>query len=102
MTLRFIPVLGIVAFYDHNWSDKMSSTIGYSLVHISNSNGQADDAFEEGQYALANVLFYPAKGLMFGPEVQWGKRNNFRDKFSSDDLRFQFSVKYNFGHKWGG
>lgn len=99
---ELLPVLGLVAFYDHNWSDKMSSTIGYSLVHISNSNGQADSAFEEGQYALANVLFYPTKGVMFGPEVQWGKRNNFRDKFTSDDLRFQFSVKYNFGHKWGG
>jgi hypothetical protein len=99
---ELLPVLGIVAFYDHNWNDQMTSSIGYSLVNISNSNGQADDAFEKGQYALVNVLFHPTQGLMFGPEVQWGKRNNFRDGFSSDDLRFQFSVKYNFGHKWGG
>lgn len=99
---ELLPVLGIVAFYDHNWNDKMTSSIGYSLVDITNSNGQADDAFEKGQYALVNVLFHPTQGFMFGPEVQWGKRNNFRDGFSSDDLRFQFSVKYNFGHKWGG
>jgi hypothetical protein len=39
---------------------------------------------------------------MFGPEIQWGKRENFRDGFSSDDLRFQFSVKYNFSHTLGG
>ena len=80
----------------------MSSSIGYSMVDIDNSDGQADDAFSKGEYALANVLFYPTKGVMFGPEVQWGKRRNFRDGFSSDDLRFQFSVKYNFSHKWGG
>ena len=35
---------------------------------------------------------------MFGPEIQWGKRENFRDGFTSDDLRIQFSVKYNFSH----
>lgn len=99
---ELLPVLGIVAFYDHNWSDKMSSTIGYSLVDIENSNGQADTAFSKGEYALVNVLFYPTKGVMFGPEIQWGTRNNFRGGFQSNDLRFQFSVKYNFGHKWGG
>ena len=31
-----------------------------------------------------------------GPEIQWGKRENFRDGFTSDDFRIQFSFKYNF------
>jgi hypothetical protein len=97
-----LPVLGLVAFLDHNWSDKASSSIGWSMLDIDNSNGQADDAFSEGHYALANILFYPAKNVMFGPEIQWGSRENFRDGFTSDDLRFQFSVKYNFSHKFGG
>ena len=97
-----LPMLGIVAFFDINWSDKMSSTIGYSSLDIDNASGQADSAFEKGEYALANILFYPAKGVMFGPEIQWGKRHNFRDGYSSDDLRFQFSVKYNFSHSLGG
>jgi len=97
-----LPSFGIVAFIDVNWSDKMSSAFGYSALDIHNSNGQADDAFSKGQYALANVLFYPTKSVMFGPEIQWGKRDNFRDGFSSDDFRIQFSVKCNFGHKWGG
>ena len=97
-----LPMLGLVAFLDHNWSDKMSSSIGWSMLDIDNSSGQADDAFSKGQYALANILFYPAKNVMFGPEIQWGNRNNFRDGFESDDLRIQFSVKYNFGHTFGG
>jgi hypothetical protein len=97
-----LPMLGIVAFFDINWSEKMSSTIGYSSLDIDNANGQAADAFEKGEYALANILFSPVKGLMFGPEIQWGKRHNFNDGFTSDDLRFQFSVKYNFSHTLGG
>ena len=43
-------------------------------------------------------MFYPVKNVMFGPEIQWGQRENSRDGFTSDDLRFQFTVKYNFGH----
>jgi hypothetical protein len=97
-----LPILGIVAFLDLNWSDKWTSTVGYSLVDIDNSDGQADSAFKKGQYALANVMYYPAKGVMFGPEVQWGKRENFRDGFTSDDVRIQFSAKYNFSLSLGG
>jgi hypothetical protein len=97
-----LPILGIVAFVDSNWTSKYSTTIGYSLVDIDNSDGQAPFAFKKGQYALANVMFYPTKGLMLGPEVQWGKRENFKDGFTSDDVRIQFSAKYNFGLSLGG
>jgi hypothetical protein len=99
-----LPMLGITAFVDTNWNDKMSTTIGYSRLDIDTTDGQSADAFESGQYALANVMFYPVKNVMFGPEIQWGKRENARDGFSSDDLRIQFSVKYNFGQtfKFGG
>jgi hypothetical protein len=97
-----LPVLGIVAFYDRTWNDKWTSTVGYSLVNIDNSNGQADNAYKQGQYALANLLYYPTAGLLLGPEIQWGKRENFRDGFSSDDVRIQFSVKYNFKVSVGG
>jgi hypothetical protein len=39
---------------------------------------------------------------MLGPELQWGKRENFTDGFTSDDFRIQFSVKYNFKLSLGG
>jgi hypothetical protein len=97
-----LPMLGIVAFIDLNWSERASSTIGYSSLDIDNSSGQAANAFEKGEYALANILFYPVKNVMFGPELQWGKRHNSEDGFTSDDFRVQFSVKYNFSHEWGG
>jgi len=99
---KALPVLGLVAFYDCTWNDKWTSSFGYSRVDISNSDLQAADAFKTGQYALANALYTPIKDLMFGPELQWGKRENNSDGFSVDDLRVQFSVKYNFGKTWGG
>jgi hypothetical protein len=97
-----LPLFGLVAFMDFNWESGNTSTIGYSFIEIDNSNGQSADAFSKGDYMLANYLFNPVKGVMFGPEVQYGRRKNFRDGFSSDDLRLQFSVKYNFGHSFGG
>jgi hypothetical protein len=99
---KALPILGIVAFLDLNWNAKWTSTVGYSMVDIDNSDAQADDAFKKGQYALANVLYYPAANVFMGPEIQWGKRENFRDGFTSDDLRIQFSVKYNFKLSLGG
>jgi len=91
-----LPLLGIVAYYDHYWSDKFSSTFGYSRLDIDNSSGQADDAFQTGQYASANLLYYPVKDAMLGGEFIWGRRENFRDGWSVPDYRIQFSFKYNF------
>jgi len=99
---KALPILGISAFIDLNWSDEWTSTAGYSLVDIDNTDAQTADAFKKGQYALANILYHPAPNVMLGPEIQWGKRENFRDGFTSDDVRIQFSAKYNFNLSLGG
>jgi hypothetical protein len=91
-----LPVLGIVAFYDHYWNDEFSTSLGYSRVDIDNVDGQADDAYDIGQYGLVNLNHYPTENVMVGAEVQWGKRENFRDDFSSEDIKLQFSFRYNF------
>jgi DcaP outer membrane protein len=93
-----LPVQGLVAFIDHNWSSKFSSAIGYSSVSIENSNGSENDAFKLGQYAIVNLLYKPVERVMTGVEMQYGKRTNFRDGFTSDILKMQFSFKYNFSH----
>ena len=66
------------------------------------ATAQTDAAFKRGQYALANVLYHPTPDVFLGPEIQWGKRENFRDGFTSDDVRIQFSAKYNFKLSLGG
>jgi hypothetical protein len=97
-----LPVLGVVAFYDHYWSNRWSTSAGYSLIDIEPSSGQPDDAFARGHYALANLLYYPVKNVMMGGEFQWGRRENHDDDWTADDYRFQFSAKYNFSHTLGG
>jgi hypothetical protein len=97
-----LPLLGVVAFYDRTWNETWTSTIGYSLIDFDNSAGQAPSAFKRGQYVLVNLLNHAIDNLMWGGELQWGDRENFSDGFTSDDLRFQVSVKYNFGYSWGG
>lgn len=91
-----LPVTAVMAYVDHTWSKRWASSIGYSMLNISNSNGQAPDAFHRGHYASGNILFYPVDKAMVGAEVIWGRRENFLDGFSSEDVHLQFSFKYNF------
>ncbi len=92
-----LPVLGIVAFDDHNWNDRFSSTLGYSYENISNSAQELGSDFHQGHYALANLLYYPTKNVMMGGEFQFGRRVNFNDGWNYNDYRVQFSFKYNYG-----
>ena len=39
---------------------------------------------------------------MVGGEVQWGKRENYDDGWTSTTCRVQFSAKYNFSSMFGG
>jgi hypothetical protein len=98
---KALPVLGLTGFLDLNWSEKFTSTIGYSRLDIRTSDGQAPTAFKSGQYALTNILYYPVKDVMLGPEFQWGYRDNIKG-FHVPDYRIQFSARYNFNFKVGG
>jgi hypothetical protein len=93
-----VPLTGIVAYYDHYWSPKWSSSIGYSYTEVDNTNFQATDTFNKGEYASVNLLHYPAENLLLGGEFLYGRRTN-NDGADGDDMRFQFTVKYNFGIK---
>lgn len=98
---KAIPLLGLVAFYEHAWSPKFNTAIGWSYFDMDNPDGEAANAFDHGSYALGNLLYTPVSGVMAGAELQWGQRKNFKDGFSSDDFRVQFSFKYNFSWKLG-
>jgi hypothetical protein len=91
-----LPLLGLVAFLDHTWSDKFTSSVGYSMIDIDNSDAQAPSAFKTGHYALANLLYTPVPNVMTGLELQWGRRENFTDGFETDIFKVQYSFKYNF------
>jgi hypothetical protein len=105
-----IPLFGAVAFLEHNWSEKFASAIGYSMLNMDNTNGQDFDAFKMGNYAIANLIYYPVQDVMMVAELQYGDRDNFNnlddeadypDEYlkTADILKVQFSFKYNFSHK---
>ena len=91
-----LPMVGVTAFLDHTWNEKFTSSIGYSGIDIDNTEQQTPSSFEAGHYALANVLYMPVPNVTTGVEFQFGKRENFRDGFTADIARIQFSFKYNF------
>lgn len=91
-----LPVTGVSAFVDINWSERFSSALGYSFIDIDNSNAQEASAFKKGQYAIGNLMYYPVKNTMMGIEFQWGDRENFADDFNPSIFKIQFSAKYNF------
>lgn len=105
-----IPLLGVVAFLEHNWSDKFATAIGYSMLSMDNTNGQSYGAFKMGNYAIGNLIYYPVENVMMVAELQYGNRDNFNNPEAgqeypeeylktSDILKLQFSFKYNFSHK---
>jgi len=89
-----LPVLGAVGFLDHNWSKRFSTSLGYSLVNIYNSDAQKPNDYHQGHYALTNLLFHPVSKVTIGAEFQYGRRLNFSDGFNVNDYRLQFSFKY--------
>jgi len=89
-----LPVYGVVAFLDHTWSEHFTSSAGYSLLDIVNSNAEKVSDFHKGDYVLANLLYHPIPKVMMGGEFQFGRRENFRDGFTYNDYRVQFSFKY--------
>jgi len=90
-----VESLGWFAYYDHYWSERWSSSIGYSEHRQDNTSGQLGNAFKTGSYASANLLYYPTKNVTTGAELLWGEREN-NDGTTGDDSRVQFSAKYKF------
>jgi hypothetical protein len=93
-----VPLTGVMAYYDHYWSDRWSSSVGYSYTEVDNTNFQEPGSFHKGEYASGNLLYYPRENLLVGAELMWGQREN-NDGASDDDFRLQLSVIYSFSTK---
>ncbi len=96
-TGKALPVSGIVAFYDHYWNPKWCSLLlAHSRVDITNTPEGSTNAYKNGQYAIVNLSVAPFKNFWAVAELQYGKRDNFSDGFSSNATKIQFSFKYSF------
>lgn len=90
-----VPIVGWMLFYNRWWSEKWSSSIGWSSADVDNREGQRDDAFDKSDYGLVNLLHYPTGNTMVGAELLHGKLR-LNDGSEGTDTRVQFSFKYSF------
>jgi len=97
-----VPLLGVTAYVDLQWSKTLSSSIGYSFTKVDNTNFQDPTAFHKGEYASGNLLWAPIDRILTGVEVLWGRRTD-NNGAKGDDARAQFTFKVSFSSKdiWG-
>jgi hypothetical protein len=91
-----IPGIGWLLYYNRQWSERFTSSIGFSEHRQFTTRGQADTAYETGQYANVNLLYHPTPDMFVGPEFVWGRLET-RDGDDGTDSRVQVSFQYNFG-----
>ncbi|MBC5785394.1 porin [Ramlibacter sp. USB13] len=87
--------LGYFLYLGHAWSDRLTSSIGYSQHRQDNTGGQAGNAFHAGSYASANLLYALTSNVLLGGEYLWARREN-KDGSAAGDSRFQFSTRVSF------
>ncbi|WP_205597991.1 DcaP family trimeric outer membrane transporter [Caulobacter sp. 17J65-9] len=95
LSAEAVKLLGLSFYYDHYWNDRWSTSFGWSQTKVDNTDFQAPEAFQTGQYASINLLFTPAPDLLFGGEFLWGQRED-NDDTSAEDYRIQLTAKYSF------
>lgn len=97
-TAEAVPTYGLFAYVDYAWSEKWTSSAGYSGSYVEPTALQGGGAFKSGHYASINLLSAPSPAILFGPELLWGKRID-NDGASGTDLRLQVSLKYTFSSR---
>ncbi|HKU54516.1 MAG TPA: DcaP family trimeric outer membrane transporter [Rhizomicrobium sp.] len=90
-----LPLLGIMAYFEHHWNNHWMTSGGYGMTQVDNTNLQSGSAYRRGEYASINLIFTPVKGVTLGGEFLWGKRSDF-DGSSGNDPRIQLSARYDF------
>jgi hypothetical protein len=97
---KALPAWGFFAFMEINWLKNLSSSIGYSMLTINNTDLQVPDAFHKGQYGLMNIRWYPVTAVLLGMENQYGRCDNFNNGYCSVGNKIQCSFEYNFSNSW--
>jgi hypothetical protein len=67
------------------------------MVNTWNFDAESGSDFNQGYYALTNLLYYSTKNMMAGGEFQHGRRVNLWNGYNFNDFRVQFSFKYLYG-----
>ena len=90
-----VPLLGVMAYYEHYWNDRWSTTAGWSMTDLDTTEGQLPTEFSRGQIAQINLIHYPVDNVLLGTEFLWGEREDVDGNVGSD-YRLLFSLRVNF------
>ena len=70
---KALPMLGISAFLDLNWNAKWTSTVGYSMLDIDNSDAQSPRRLQEGPVRAGQPPLLPDPERVPGPRDPVGQ-----------------------------
>ncbi len=93
--LDALDIWGGFAAYQHFWTPRIATTIGYSYLHVDSEPIQPVTDYEAGHYAVGNVWFYATERILLGVEGLYGIREDI-DGDTGDDARISFSIQYRF------
>jgi hypothetical protein len=92
-SLTAVGVRGGLIAYEHHWSRKVRSMVGYSRAELSDGDGLPGGALRRIQDVRANLVWSPYKLVEYGMEVLWGQRDD-QDGGTGQAWRVQASFIY--------
>ncbi len=90
-----LSVWGGFLAYQHYWSPKWGSSLGYSYLRVNNSPDQSNATYHGGQYLVGNLIFNPVERVALGLEGLYGVRED-KDGSTGNDIRVSFSAQFRF------
>jgi hypothetical protein len=86
-----LSTIGAFAGWNHRWTESLQSNLIYGFACVSNSAGQAPDAFHQSEYVSGNVIWSPLTNLDLGCEALWGNRQD-KSRSVGEAVRLQFTT----------
>lgn len=87
-------------FYEHPWSDRISTTLGYGLNDLGKNSQQADQGIDKTHMGILALQYQPLKQFKLALEGIYGRRDNFAindlPEQTGDNVRIQFTTLYVF------
>lgn len=94
-SLDALSIWGGFVAYQHYWTPKWASTVGYSYLHVYSVGSQPPGTYQSGNYVVANIMWYPVDRVWIGVEFLYGVRKDLSGAHG-DDTRVSFSAQYRF------
>lgn len=95
---RALPTTGITLYYDHYWTESLSTALGGSHNSYDTGDLQLGSEVESVSYASTNLLWAPSSNFWAGIEFQYGRRVDI-DGDSGTDVRTQLQFRYTFSER---